>query len=220
MRKYYIQSKIKDKSVKVKYLAAIAISSLITVGFSVNLPKIANINSSVVTTAQANPCAAKKNPCAAKFNPCAAKANPCAAKKNPCAAKAARHPMVYTENGVARDGQDVVAYFTQKRPVQGNKNFTHRWNGATWQFSSASHRDLFVKNPQKYAPQYGGYCAKAASDGYLATTVPSAWEVRNGKLYLNFSADAQKEWLQNTPQKIVQANRNFPRILNNETLFR
>lgn len=180
---------------KVKYFAAVSIASLITVGFSVNLPKIANISISTITTAQANPCAGKTS-------------------------QATRHPKVYTENGVALDGQDVVAYFTQGKPVQGNKQFSHKWNGATWQFSSAAHRDLFAQNPEKYAPQYGGYCAKAASDGYLATTVPTAWEVRGGKLYLNYSAEAQKEWLQNTPQRIVQANGNYPKILNNDTLYR
>ncbi|MDX1976669.1 MAG: YHS domain-containing (seleno)protein [Pseudanabaenaceae cyanobacterium bins.68] len=169
---------------------------------------------------KSNPCAAKKNPCASKSNPCAAKKNPCASKSNPCASKSAKHPKVYTENGVALDGQDVVAYFTQKKQVAGTKQFTHKWNGATWQFSSANHRDLFAKNPEKYAPQYGGYCAKAASNGDLATTVPTAWEVRDGKLYLNYSAEAQQEWLQDTPKKIVSANQNWPKILGNDTLYR
>jgi hypothetical protein len=102
----------------------------------------------------------------------------------------------------------------------GNKNFSYKWQDANWVFSSAAHRDLFAQNPEKYAPAYGGYCAKAASDGNLATTVPTAWEIRNGKLYLNYSAEAQKEWLQDTPKKIVLANQNFPRILNNETLYK
>jgi YHS domain-containing protein len=169
---------------------------------------------------KSNPCAAKNNPCASKSNPCAAKKNPCASKSNPCAAKSAKHPKVYTENGVALDGQDVVAYFTQKRPAQGSKQFTHKWNGATWQFANANHRDLFAKNPEKYAPQYGGYCAKAASDGNLATTIANAWEVRNGKLYLNYSAEAQQEWLQDTAKKIVKADQNYPKILTTDTLYR
>jgi len=169
---------------------------------------------------KANPCAAKKNPCAGKANPCAAKKNPCAGKANPCAGKATRNPAIYTENGVALDGQDVVSYFTQNKPVTGNKKYAYKWQGANWMFSSAANRDLFAKNPAKYAPAYGGYCAKAASDGNLATTDANAWEIRNGKLYLNYSAEAQKEWLQDTPKKIVLANKNFPKILNNETLFK
>ena len=170
-----------------------------------------------------NPCAAKTNPCAGKTNPCAAKTNPCAGKTNPCAGKTSkvtRNSAIYTENGLALDGQDVVSYFTEGKPVTGKKQFTYGWKGANWQFSSAANRDLFAKNPEKYAPAYGGYCAKAASDGNLATTVPTAWEIRNGKLYLNYSAEAQQEWLQGTSQLIVKADRNYPKILNNETLFR
>jgi YHS domain-containing protein len=217
---------------KVKYLAAITTATVITVGFGLSASILPNPSKSLVslTEVQANPCAAKSNPCAAKNNPCAAKSNPCAAKNNPCAAKsnpcagkaakATRNPAYYTENGVALDGQDVVSYFTQNKPVTGNKKYSYKWQGANWIFSSAANRDLFAKNPAKYAPAYGGYCAKAASDGNLATTEATAWEIRNGKLYLNYSAEAQKEWLQETPKKIVLANKNFPKILNNETLYR
>ena len=133
-------------------------------------------------------------------------------------AEATRFPAVYTENGFALDGQDVVAYFTQSELVAGSQDFTHNWNGADWLFSSAENRDLFAQNPEAYAPQYGGYCAKAAAGGVLATTVPTAWEVRDGKLYLNYSAEAQVEWKQDTANKIVRADANWPAILNNETL--
>lgn len=133
-------------------------------------------------------------------------------------AETTRFPAVYTENGVALDGQDVVAYFTQSELVEGSQQYSHSWNGAEWLFSSAENRDLFAQNPEAYAPQYGGYCAKAASGGVLATTVPTAWEVRDGKLYLNYSAEAQVEWKQDTAAKIVRANANWPAILNNDTL--
>ncbi len=132
--------------------------------------------------------------------------------------KKTRHPIYYSENGVALDGQDVVAYFTQSDVVNGQKQYSHKWGGTTWLFSSAKNRDLFVKNPAKYAPQYGGYCAKAAAGGVLATTVPTAWTVLNDKLYLNYSAGAQQEWKQDTATKIAQANKNWPMILNNESL--
>lgn len=133
---------------------------------------------------------------------------------------AIRHPAVYTENGVALDGQDVVAYFTQSAVVEGSTAYSLQWNGTTWLFSSAANRDLFTQNPGQYAPQYGGYCAKAAAGGVLATTIPTAWGVRGGKLYLNYSADAQREWQQDTETKIIQANANWPGILDNETLKR
>ncbi|AZB72991.1 YHS domain-containing (seleno)protein [Synechococcus elongatus] len=133
---------------------------------------------------------------------------------------ATRFPAVYNENGIALDGQDVVAYFRANSLVQGSPKFTHTWNGVKWQFSSAMNRDLFAKNPTQYAPQYGGYCAKAAAGGVLATTIPNAWEIRDGKLYLNYSLEAQKEWKQDTATKIVKANANWPKILNNDTLKR
>nr|WP_277867346.1 YHS domain-containing (seleno)protein [Candidatus Synechococcus calcipolaris] len=131
-----------------------------------------------------------------------------------------RHPAVYTENGIALDGQDVVAYFVQNALVEGKQEFSYTWNGVRWLFSNAAHRDLFAQNPEQYAPQYGGYCAKAAAGGVLATTVPTAWEVRDGKLYLNYSAQAQNEWRQDTATKIVKANANWPKILNNDVIKR
>jgi YHS domain-containing protein len=217
---------------KVKYLAAIATATVITLGFAGTISAAITRNSLTtsitsvkvaVCAGKPNPCASKVNPCASKVNPCASKVNPCASKVNPCAGKAAkatRNPAYYTENGVALDGQDVVSYFTDKKLVMGKKNFSYKWQGANWVFSSAAHRDLFAQNPEKYAPAYGGYCAKAASDGNLATTEANSWEVRGGKLYLNYSAEAQKEWLQDTSKKIVLANQNFPKILNNETLYK
>lgn len=203
---------------KVKYLAAIATATVITLGFggTINAAITRNSITNSITSLKVAVCAGKPNPCASKSNPCASKVNPCAGKVS----KTTVHPAYYSENGVALDGQDVVSYFTKNKPVTGNKKFSYQWKGANWQFSSAANRDLFAKNPEKYAPAYGGYCAKAASDGNLATTVPTAWEIRNGKLILNYSAEAQKEWLQDTPKKVIQANKNFPKILNNETLYR
>jgi len=189
---------------KVTFLAAIATAVILGSGFVIaEMNKSTSITTNSATSLQAN--LEKDNPCASK---------------NPCAGKTAKHPEIYTENGVALDGQDVVAYFTVKRPVQGSRQFTYQWNGAVWQFSSAQNRDLFAQNPEKYAPQYGGYCAKAASDGHLATTIPEAWEVRDGKLYLNYSLEAQKEWRVDTETKIAKANANWKGILANDTLYR
>jgi YHS domain-containing protein len=214
---------------KVRYFAAIATVALIGFGWGITSnastsSNKASDNSSVQRVAscagKVEPCAAKPNPCAGKVAPCAAKPNPCAGKEpKPTSAKTYKHPKTYTEKGVALDGQDVVAYFTQNKLVQGNKSYTYQWNDATWQFSNAEHRDLFAKNPEKYAPAYGGYCAKAASDGALATTIPTAWEIRGGKLYLNYSAEAQKEWREDTANKIVRADKNWPTILNNDVLY-
>ncbi len=228
----------KRSLMKIQHLVTLTIASAISLAMvNAGLGQAPTAGNSNQTIVGQNPCAGKKNPCASKNNPCAGKnpcasknnpcagKNPCASKNNPCAGKSSakkgtKHPEIYTENGVALDGQDVVAYFTQNKPVQGNKNFTYNWKGATWQFSSAQNRDLFAKNPEKYAPQYGGYCAKAAADGDLATTVPTAWKIVNNKLYLNYNADAQKEWNQDIPGFIAKADKNWPAILNNDTLYR
>lgn len=122
---------------------------------------------------------------------------------------------VYTSlfSNVAASGYDVVAYFTESRPVQGSGNFTAEYDGATWQFASAANRDAFNADPARYAPQFGGYCAWAVAQGYTASTVPEAWRIVDGKLYLNYSKGVQAKWEQDIPGHIVQANSNWPRVL-------
>lgn len=115
--------------------------------------------------------------------------------------------------GTAIDGTDTVAYFTEGRPVEGSSDFTHDWNGATWRFSTAENRDLFAADPEKYAPQYGGFCSWAVSKGYTASTVPEAWKIVDGKLYLNYSRSVQAQWEQDVPGNIAAADRNWPGVL-------
>ncbi|MEO8195370.1 MAG: YHS domain-containing (seleno)protein [Thermoanaerobaculia bacterium] len=115
--------------------------------------------------------------------------------------------------GVAIDGWDPVAYFTDSKPVEGNKQFTFEWNGAIWHFASAAHRELFVQAPEKYAPQYGGYCAWAVSQGYTADIDPQAWKIEGGRLFLNYSLDVQKKWAVDIPGNIVKADANWPKLL-------
>ncbi|MCU0570050.1 MAG: YHS domain-containing protein [Oculatellaceae cyanobacterium Prado106] len=118
---------------------------------------------------------------------------------------------IYTDNqGVAIDGTDPVAYFFAQRPVPGNPEFSHTWMNATWHFSSAANRDLFAANPEQYAPQYGGFCAFAVANGYTASTVPEAWSIVDGKLYLNFDLGVRDRWEQDIPGNINKANQNWP----------
>ena len=123
-------------------------------------------------------------------------------------------PKIYSEDGVAVDGTDVVAYFTKGAPVRGSSEFTHDWQGATWRFSTAANRDAFAADPARYAPQYGGYCAYAVSEGYTASTTPSAWKIVDGKLYLNYSRRVQRIWERDIPGRISSANSNWPKALN------
>ncbi|BCN26579.1 hypothetical protein VYA_37710 [Vibrio alfacsensis] len=115
--------------------------------------------------------------------------------------------------GKAIRGYDPVAYFTQSKPVKGDSDFTYRWNDAKWYFSSVENRDAFEKNPEKFAPQYGGYCAWAVSKGYTAKIDPNAWSIEGGKLYLNYSKSVQATWEEDIPGNIASADKNWPNLL-------
>lgn len=113
---------------------------------------------------------------------------------------------------IAIKGYDPVAYFTQHAPVKGSPIYTWDWLGATWQFSSAADRDEFAKSPEKYAPQYGGYCAYGVSQGHAVPIDPEAWSIIEGKLYLNYSKSVQKTWSSDIPGYVDKANRNWPAL--------
>lgn len=110
-------------------------------------------------------------------------------------------------------GYDPVAYFTSGKPVEGSKAFEHKYKDATWRFASAENLAAFKADPAKYAPQYGGYCAWAVSQGYTAKGDPKAWKVVNGKLYLNYNLDIQKKWEKDVPGLIAKGDTNWPKVL-------
>ena len=114
-------------------------------------------------------------------------------------AAAAVAPVNETLFGKAIDGYDPVAYFTDGKAVKGQSRFTHEWMGATWLFASAEHRDLLAADPERYAPQYGGYCAYAVSQGATADIDPSAWKIVDGKLYLNLNPEIQASGTKTSP---------------------
>jgi len=127
---------------------------------------------------------------------------------------AAKDPVsTGTFGNLAVSGYDPVAYFTQGKPVEGQSTLEYEWNGATWRFSSDENRAAFKASPEAYAPQYGGYCAWAVSQGYTAKSVPDAWRIVDGKLYLNYSKDIQKRWAEDIPGNIAKADANWPRVL-------
>ena len=92
-------------------------------------------------------------------------------------------------------------------------DFTHEWKGATWYFSSAANRDRFKENPERWAPQYGGYCAYGVAQGYAVKIEVDQWSVVDGKLYLNYSRSVQRTWKQDIPGYIREANKNWPEVL-------
>jgi YHS domain-containing protein len=115
--------------------------------------------------------------------------------------------------GVAVGGYDPVAYFMQGKPVQGSNDITLQHGGATWRFASAENRAAFEADPAKYAPQYGGYCAYAVSQGHTAKAEPDAWTIHDGKLYLNYDKNVQAMWEKDIPGYIKKADANWPGVL-------
>jgi YHS domain-containing protein len=115
--------------------------------------------------------------------------------------------------GVTLKGYDTVAYFTEGKPVKGSQQYEYVWMGAKWRFSSATNRGLFAKNPEKYAPQYGGYCAYAVAQGVTADIDPTAWNIVDGKLYLNLSHSVARLWMRDIPGYIAKGDKNWPSLV-------
>ncbi|WP_310473858.1 YHS domain-containing (seleno)protein [Sandarakinorhabdus sp.] len=127
---------------------------------------------------------------------------------------AAKPAPVYTGtfSNLALSGYDPVAYFTQGKPVKGLKQFTTRYNGADWQFASAADLAAFKANPAKYAPQYGGHCAWAVSQGYTASGDPQVWKIVGDKLYVNYNAEVGEKWSKSIPDFIKSGNANWAKM--------
>ncbi|RMF13201.1 MAG: YHS domain-containing protein [Alphaproteobacteria bacterium] len=125
------------------------------------------------------------------------------------------HHRIYTSGGgwfakgFAVGGYDPVAYFTEHRPVKGAPGISLEYLGATWRFASVENRERFRQDPQKYMPQYGGFCAWAAADGKAAPGNPRYWRIVDGRLYLNYDRATQKKWLADPAGFIARADRHW-----------
>lgn len=115
-------------------------------------------------------------------------------------------------NDVILAGHDAVAYFTESKAVKGSAEFTAQHDGAVYRFSSAKNRDTFRSNPTKYAPAYGGYCAFGAALGKKFDVDGKAFEVVEGRLYVNKNLAVYKKWRQDIPTNIVKAEGQWPSI--------
>ncbi len=115
-------------------------------------------------------------------------------------------------NGVILAGHDVVAYFTQNKPVEGSAEYTAVHNDAIYRFSSASNRDTFVANPAKYAPAYGGFCAYGATFGKKFDIDGKAFEIVDGVLFVNKNQQVKQAWSEDVPKHIQQADSQWGRI--------
>jgi hypothetical protein len=124
----------------------------------------------------------------------------------------AKDPVFATEDGAIR-GYDPVAYFTEGKPVKGDAGISTVWKEATWHFASTENRDAFAADPDKNAPAYGGYCARAVANGYTATTEPDAWTVVDGRLFLNYSTRVKQRWAKDIKGYVTKADANWPGVL-------
>jgi YHS domain-containing protein len=116
-------------------------------------------------------------------------------------------------DNLAIKGYDTVAYFKDGKALKGNESFTFQWHNMTWYFSTKENRDLFAASPEKYAPQYDGYCAWAMTEARKAITDPEVWKIVDGKLYLQCSTAAYEKWSKDIPGNIKKADANWLKFL-------
>lgn len=132
-----------------------------------------------------------------------------------CTARPVTSPVFATEAG-AIQGYDAVAYFTQADAIKGSTDISFQHLGQTWYFASEEHRELFMADPEKYQPQFGGYCAYGMSRGYKAQTDPQAWSIVDGKLYLNYNLEVRDIWNQDRAAYLEKAIQNWPTVKDSE----
>ncbi|WP_306115783.1 MULTISPECIES: YHS domain-containing (seleno)protein [unclassified Roseovarius] len=119
-------------------------------------------------------------------------------------------------NELAMNGYDVMTYWKGGDPQKGDPAIAATYKGATWVFTTVENRGLFLADPARYAPQYGGYCAYAASQNAIADVDPFAWRIWEGKLYLNYSPRVRRQWASNIDANIQKADGYWPVLLNKQ----
>ena len=112
-------------------------------------------------------------------------------------------------NRVAIHGYDTVAYFTEGKPTKGKSEFEKVWQDARWHFASATNRDLFATNPERYAPKFGGYCSAGVALGEYADVDPEAFSIVDGKLYMISTKENQEGWKKAQEGHIFYAEYNW-----------
>jgi YHS domain-containing protein len=112
--------------------------------------------------------------------------------------------------GIAIDGYDPVSYFTDAEPAQGLPDYEYDWGGVPWYFESAANRDVFMRNPEVYAPQYGGHCLMSLSRGFLSDGQPRLYAIDGLKLYFFYSTANRDAFLLSREEAIRQATANWP----------
>ncbi|MBI3899294.1 MAG: YHS domain-containing protein [Gammaproteobacteria bacterium] len=115
--------------------------------------------------------------------------------------------------GLGAKGYDVVSYFNKGKPAVGSAEHESVYGGVTWRFVSEKNKEAFAANPEKYAPQYGGFCSWGVANGKLFDVDPvNGWSIVDGKLYLNFNGDLNKTFAGESTKFISQAEKNWPAL--------
>ncbi|ACP22417.1 hypothetical protein NGR_b09630 (plasmid) [Sinorhizobium fredii NGR234] len=115
--------------------------------------------------------------------------------------------------GVAIMGYDTVAYFTEGKATKGSEKFSYEWLGTPWHFANAKHREMFISEPTKYAPQYGGYCAGEVAFGSVTVNIdPEAFKIIDGKLYLIYDKKHAEGFAADTEDVVAKADGNWPKV--------
>lgn len=118
----------------------------------------------------------------------------------------------YLKNGVAIQGYDPVAYFESNKAIEGKSEIKTDYKKATYYFSSEKNKTTFLKTPEKYVPQYGGYCAYGVSEDHTSPTDPQAFTIVDDKLYLNYNLKVKELWSKDREDRIIKANANWEKL--------
>ncbi|GAA3959069.1 YHS domain-containing (seleno)protein [Mucilaginibacter dorajii] len=124
----------------------------------------------------------------------------------------AQKSEIFAPGGKAIKGYDPVAFFKESKPVKGADSLSYTWKEATWLFSTRQNLEAFKADPDKYAPQYGGYCAYGLTQGHKAPTQTDTWTVVNDKLYFNYNSKVKELWTKDQPALIKTADEKWPEI--------
>jgi len=124
----------------------------------------------------------------------------------------AQQSEIFAPGGKAIKGYDPVAFFKESKPIKGSDKFQYQWKDATWFFSTSENLEAFKADPEKYAPQYGGYCAYGTSQGHKAPTQANTWTVLNDKLYFNYNDKVKELWTKDQANLIKAADEKWPEM--------
>lgn len=124
----------------------------------------------------------------------------------------AQKSEIFAPKGKALKGYDVVASFKDAKPVEGADSLTYHYKDVDWFFATRNNLEAFKASPDRYVPQYGGYCAYGTSEGHKAPTEPDTWSIVDDKLYFNYNMKVKNNWSKNREERIQKADTQWPLI--------